>query len=402
MADNALAMTIEVLEGPRRTQTLQEGRPPGTLHLTGRLLPFRPEHGGTVRYARKQRVKTTFYPGNPAASQQVMGSTLEPSTFKGMWRDSSLGEGAAITLAALFDDLCASGASVRVTWGTQGASSGGGFLVVGQPFVRVGIMSAFEANPDRVGDIGWSMTFDWRADGAAAASAVPIVAATGLVNPSDDLEAVASELDLATATWEAAQDGPLLRPAGVAQRIADGMDQAFAATDAAAAAIRDVSGRAAGALLTPARVSGQLQGAAAGAIDALGNAVSLALSVNLLVNEARDSATDTLLLLEQRLAMIAVWDSAAERCRDAQDAAAAQAQPEVLAEVQAPAGTDLRDLALRFYGDPDAWFQIAAYNNLPGSSVPAVPTGPSDVVVATSILIPRAAQTSTGDVRQQC
>src|SRR3954468_10928771 len=96
----ANTMTIEVLEGVIRFRQLQEGQPNGMLMLDGRTLPFRP-----ITYAGKQRIKTTFYPGNPVGSQQVMGPTIDPSTFKGMWRDRYLGDGAAMSLVSIFEDV---------------------------------------------------------------------------------------------------------------------------------------------------------------------------------------------------------------------------------------------------------------------------------------------------------
>ena len=46
--------------------------------------------------------------------------------------------------------------------------------------------------------------------------------------------------------------------------------------------------------------------------------------------------------------------------------------------VRPPAGSDLRDLAVKYYGNPDLWFLIADFNDLPSSEVPANPSGPSD------------------------
>lgn len=68
----------------------------------------------------------------------------------------------------------------------------------------------------------------------------------------------------------------------------------------------------------------------------------------------------------------------------------------MIAIVRPPAGSDLRDLAVQYYGDSTLWVVIAAYpaNNLSSSEVPATPTGPSDTG-APPIYIPRLTSTST-------
>jgi hypothetical protein len=69
---------------------------------------------------------------------------------------------------------------------------------------------------------------------------------------------------------------------------------------------------------------------------------------------------------------------------------ASQSQPIVIAEVRPPAGSDLRDLAAKYYdGNSELWVLIAEFNDLDSSEVPATPTGPSDLG-APPILIPDA------------
>jgi len=80
---------------------------------------------------------------------------------------------------------------------------------------------------------------------------------------------------------------------------------------------------------------------------------------------------------------------------------AAQIVPEIIAEVVAPQGVDLRDLALKYYGDPDSWFAIAQFNDLDSSAVPPMPSGPGDVPPA-PIRIPRLQTGAEADVRQNC
>ena len=64
-----------------------------------------------------------------------------------------------------------------------------------------------------------------------------------------------------------------------------------------------------------------------------------------------------------------------------------QVQPKIIAEERPPAGSDLRDLAVKYYGDAELWALIAEFNDLDTSEVPATPTGPSDIG-APPILVP--------------
>jgi len=90
------------------------------------------------------------------------------------------------------------------------------------------------------------------------------------------------------------------------------------------------------------------------------------------------------------------WDALAELAAQRTAALEAQTLPDVIAVVRPPAGADLRDLAVTYYGDSTLWPCIAVFppNNLPTSEVPATPTGPSDVG-APPIYIPRLTSAST-------
>jgi hypothetical protein len=151
----------------------------------------------------------------------------------------------------------------------------------------------------------------------------------------------------------------------------------------------------------------------AGAARALIGATSLALDaataaeaqfIDLAAGRAllpMDDGIGLLLSKIQTFALLGSTDAVKASSAQAADGVAQQAEPEVIAEVMAPAGTDLRDLALRFYGDPDSWWAIADYNNLGTSEVPRPPTGPSDHPALT-IRIPRLQGGPQSDLRQNC
>lgn len=396
MADDALPFSIRVTEGDMSFDVLQPGKPPGQIDLVGRALPYRP-----IKYKRRQRHRTSFNPGSPSATQQLIGPTLEPTTISGIWKDRYLGDGQARLLADLFDQICARGPSVRVTWGSS-ASVGVTSTVSGSAIVRVGIIESFEFRPgEPTGgnqDIGWEMTFAWRSDGLDGASPI---AATAVVNPKDGFRDVTDSLTQSDALWQAFAQGPTARALGLPQQIKQRMDTAFGQLVTATDSIANATAAVANATVVPATFAKQVIGALSGAVQAAITAEQNILAINMLRLEVRDSAVDLLRLKDQFFTILGQLSASKERASDASTAMQAQAEPDVIAEVRAPAGTDLRDLAFQFYGDPDQWFAIAQYNGIDGSAVPSPPGGASDDPNL-PIMIPRLQAGTSSDLRMQC
>lgn len=385
-------LQVKLLEGSISTEILQSGQPPGTLMLAGRAGPFK-----GVKWGRKMRVQTTFSPGNPNGTQQVIGRTLEPTTFTGEWNDRYLGDGQAQILRALFERICDAGVSAQVTWGGALAGEPGAPVLAGDPFVRVGIMTAFTPTTDRVQDVGWEAVFDWRSAGEPAA---PAVAATGKLNPSEGFGALTDQLDLATATWTAVSQGPQFA-AGLPQVALDAMSNAFDQVTAATDTIANATAAVTSTVLIPTQAALQLIGACETGLQSIATMESVLLNVNQLALEVQDSALDLLRLKDQVLGTLQVWLGAKSSCVDAREGMQQYVESDVIAEVRAPAGTDLRDLAIKYYGDPDLWWAIARANGIDGSAVPSPPSGPSDDP-ARPIRIPRPQPGASTDLRQQC
>ncbi len=159
------AILIEELTGKKRR-----------LELRGGGLPFRP-----ASYSSETKLATQFYPGNKRGSQQVLAPTLAPSDWSGMWRtwtllrdpcqwtDTEGGTPVAIayayTLWDIFDSLKDEAQLLRVTWTNRSTPpSGLAKTVVVQrehKVVRLGRIGPFEAKPDNLDDIGWTMSFVW-------------------------------------------------------------------------------------------------------------------------------------------------------------------------------------------------------------------------------------------------
>lgn len=152
-------------------QELLDGGAAGrTVELRGSGQPFRP-----ATWKGIQKVVTTYFPGSPEATQQVLGAQDAPSEFEGMWRRTLLGRTPAMVtdqggapspivlpadLRELFDDIRARGRRLRVTWA---ATDGVG--AQRPPMVREGRLAEFTVPHDRQDDIGWTMKFDWAGRG---------------------------------------------------------------------------------------------------------------------------------------------------------------------------------------------------------------------------------------------
>lgn len=395
MADfdsQALPVQVKVLEGILSATQLQDGQPPGVVQLVGRQLPFR-----GVKFGRRMRVKTVFYPGNPNGTQQTIGSTLKPTTFNGEWPDRYLGDGQGSALAETFDSICAAGASVEVSWGGNLTGTTEAPSLSGTPIVRVGIITEFEVTYDRFQDPQWSMECEWRSKGGASA---PSISATPKINPREGFSNVVDGLQLATATLQAVQAGPQLR-LGLPSAATDALNRAFEAVTATVDTISQATGAVTSTIVIPEQAAQQLIGACKNGIDALHVMTTTILGIKLTTLEVRDSALDIIRTRDQFFTILSSSDAAGEVCVDAANGVLVNVEPDVIAEVRAPAGTDLRDLAIKFYGDPDMWYAIAAFNGIDGSAVPSPPSGPSDDP-ARPIRIPRAQPGSSSDLRAQC
>jgi hypothetical protein len=129
-----------------------EGSRPITVLLRGRAMPYT-----GVAWEGEQHSKLTWYPGNPVATQQVLGPRETNTTMGGTWKDRFIqgavvrnGDPGVITTAMqavqLLDELWRSGKRVRVQWAQ---------------FVRTGLIKRFTPTADRVQDIQWEIEFEW-------------------------------------------------------------------------------------------------------------------------------------------------------------------------------------------------------------------------------------------------
>lgn len=385
----ALPLRIKVLDGPLSVAQLMAGMPAGIVELEGWSAPFRP-----IKYGQSMRRKTTFYPGNPEGTQQIIGKTYKPTTFTGFWPDRYLGDGAARALVAVFEQILDAGASVEVTWGTGIAADDSTTAASG--YVRVGILGDFDFSPERPQDVGWEMTFEWRGKGDSFA---PPVAPADVQNPREGFQAAVGDLLTAKAASQTFLDS-LRSP--IPQAAIDAIGAAVTNIDAATQSIQAVSSIATTTANFPASTARALVGACGTAIDAATGLRDAMLSIDpakLLL-----PVDDAALYLNAKIRtffMLGTADAARASATQTADGIAAQIEPDVIAQVRAPAGVDLRDLALQYYGDADAWWSIADYNDMDSSEVPAPPIGPADRAPLL-IRIPRLQPGPQSDLRQNC
>lgn len=394
MADlnsQALPFQIRVLDGPLAAEPLGDGLPAGVVHLggPGRSGPRRP-----ISFDQEMRQKTSFYPGNPEGTQQVIGLSVKPTTIGGKWMDRYLGDGRARLLVDLFERILRSGSSLEVSWGT--GVDGAGTSTEGAGYVRVGVLSNFKYDPDRPQDVEWSMTFTWRGTGDPSA---PATTATAEVNPRQGFADAVGDTKLARETFVAYRDQRLFPITAAADRA---LSLAITDIDSATDAIQQVTSVVTSAVNFPPGAARALVAAVSLAMDAEARLARVALDADpakLLL--PTDDAIALLRAKDDTFVLLDSCDAARESGRRAREGVEGQILPEVIAEVFAPAGVDLRDLALRFYGDPDAWFAIADFNDLATSEVLPPPSGPSDRP-PDPIRIPRLQAGPQSDLRQNC
>lgn len=381
-----LAGQTEIALGTEFVVEVLEGRGKGTVAiLTGREKP----HRGTLSYEVQQQTVLTWYPGNPEASQQILGPREGPTTISGVWSDRYLGAGRSAELAAFFRDLCREGAAVRVVWTTN---------------VRTGVVRRAKTTPGvptgGAGDLAWEVEFEWRssADTRRAPSAEE---AAG--DFRDDVSASAEELE----SFYSTLDEALSRLLGSdADRFSD---EAYRAASGAAVRSPFAGTRIELDLLKRSVVELEELGRAIGedgppAVSQVERVLAAAANVAALAGSIGDvfadlfhadvSGDDSLPgVVSVALARADAFDAESEAIVRAVELgwrADELARPDAIAVVPAVSGSDLRRIAIAHYGDADLWTEIAAANGLEDSVVP------DDVF---EIVVPRVGGRAVGEGR---
>lgn len=380
--------SIKVLEGPDANDPDASTK----YTLIGRALPYT-----GVSFPTEQRGKTTYYPGNPIATQQKMGPIEKNTVIQGMWKDRFLGTGAARNIADMFRDLCRSGYQVEVSWGSLLVDNVNPDPSV-KPIVRRGYVKRITPTYDRPQDVKYEIEFEWQGDATATA---PAFTAIKQANPWDAFQAAQFDLgDMADSVVSYTEsfnaNSVLSLPTTILSAVSESLSNVYAATDFLDSIGRSINDFSQLPTNIVQRLSATTQQASISCIN-LRNSL---LSINRTWQDPTDDPFQPLQNEGIRSEMLLSADAAQEASLAAVAQAQAMILPETIAEVKPIPGTDLRDLALTWYGNPDLWFVIADYNGMSTSAVPMPPSGPSDQPIFT-IKIPRRTQSLQGGAGTQ-
>lgn len=357
----------------------QRAFPGRVIVLHGRSLPYR-----GVSWGGTQRLDVTWNPGNPVAVTQVIGQTYKPSRITGMWKDvflfdiqsaphllnfpalqrqalagsterggntfrssgsipAQLAQRARV-LRDAFELLRKEGIHVQVEWGS---------------IVRFGFISDTDFPHEREEDINYEIEFTWIGD----TDSQPRPNIRPGLDVLSLLKQLFALLDKIINTLLTA----LFAATGFLQKITSAINK----IGGFVTALLEILNKLAQFAFAPADLIGTMRanltaiklaardlfatladGSAAIAAAALGDPLQVSIGN----------------ILQQRL-RAQVQELAAFAARQ-ELVLASQMTAELLGTYTSPGGITLRDVAQRFYRNPDNWRLIAEFNGLAGSIVP--------------------------------
>jgi len=324
---------------------------PRSISLRGRSLPQTP-----LEFTGEQRTATTYYPGNPSATQQILGTTWGSTTVGGVWKYRFIGDPEKnvfsyngfpelevdrhpAILVRAFDILRDDGKPVVVTWGE---------------WQRKGILKRFSATWKLAQEVEWEAEFEWQNLGDdvlfAARPEIPgsdVLTETILL---DDI--LALEPFFVIPNFNAFIQSRLKDFRGKVGRVFDALR--FAADQST----------------TPFNTIQNLATLAAGILA----------DYEVLANKFLEEPYSQASLVDSVLDTLAVtnWQRSSGRgvgevyfaTQRTTDTYTEENAPGAIQVVITPYAITLRDLATQFYGDPDSWQLIADVNGFVDSLVP--------------------------------
>jgi len=359
MPESSSAFTIAEQTGRKRVLILKE-----------RALPYRP-----FTLSGSMRAETTWYPGNPIASMQVLGNEEAPTTITGRWADrflrsiddegravqasaiALLGTGGAgatqpvanvVELAKTVDSIRREGQVVEVTWDQQ---------------IRHGIVEQFVQNWDRAEILNWEITFKWISQGERE---VPI---------SFALEVDQKSLSAKFNTLYDQLHTSLAAPFSLVEDIQRALDEMDAIISDAIGSITDTTANITDAVLTPAtavkRTLAAMETIKEGALR-IENIVSSKAARALINTDEIDALSQGQTLTAEsyvrgvKISARLLKTTAAEQN---DTLTRRDDEQEILAVFTAHTNMDLRDVSTRFYGTQEEWRRLLKYNGLTSSKL---------------------------------
>lgn len=390
--------------GPGRSIIIDEQgvANPRRIVLKGRAMPYQ-----GVPWGGTQASKVTWYPGNPVATQQVLGPRENDTDMEGMWKDrfmpgsvivtDSSGTGGAAQalpgtgslfgngefnlaeeVVKLFNDIRRAGTILRVQWLSE---------------VRFGIIKEFEADYDRPQDIRWSMSFEWHAwdDDQSTRSATEPVNSSSIL---DAFNKVVDAVSLAPSVARAVQANLV----STISEVSDLVGTLFSSLEVFDTVL-DTPGAVVGSIRNNVgELDRLLTSIISGLVDVRWPNTASATEISgpstnpIGSSRTRSSVSKQELEFDRwRRTTAAAAASLRRTASDAVEQRFERLNPKTTRIVEVSAGTTLYDLSRRFYGSPDFASYLAGVNGLSGASVAPgtsvrVPPRPTGVVSPNSLL----------------
>lgn len=341
--------------------------------LSGRALPY---SDPGLQLEGTMRAEVRWYPGNPVGTVQVLGVEEGETTLRGMWKKRFLQEadvnggtvyatldhdplGDVEDLVALFDDVRRQGQLLHVEW---------------NHIAREGILRRFSQRWVRVRDCEWEATFVWISQAETPGDPV-FVSQPNLAEMQQGWRAALEKLKAAVKALLA----PVQAATRAIQSVANAVNDAVNTVATLVQAIADTVAAVVSAVLD--------------VVDAVRRVVAILQSIKAtfrnLVTTLQARFARTMLALSDTLGIGAATPAqtiAAERNRrgvldlvrtllkqalEQETALLKKLGPTLLGTAVAKQDEDLRDVSTRFYGTPDEWRRLAAYNSLSSSRLTA-------------------------------
>ena len=344
------------------------------LEFTGRSLPYR-----DLPFEGKMRAEFTHYAGNPIATAQLLGGEEGGTMIHGRWSDRFVSPfevddddnitGVSYPAGAAKLNNLVLGSAADIVTAVDGFRRRGQLLNFSWDFLtRVGIMTRFKHVWARHEIVDWEIEFEWISQGE------PYQPSTfAIQKPPTD---IAAQLISALQSLQAA----ILAPFAVIQSVTNAITDATDALQDVVAVASDTATKLNQLVLSPLDASKKMTAALSTAIvqaQTIGDAVVSVPSRALRVSESIASVTQGQALQAAQWARNVRIQTRALRYYAARALQETQAQgvaQPILASFLARTGLDLRQVSNQYYGTPDEWRTIAAFNGIQSSKLTAAQT----------------------------
>jgi len=346
--------TIKELTGDQRVITLKE-----------RALPYRP-----LKFSGRTRGDFTWYPGNPVATTQILGTEEAPSVFNGAWKDrfiagvtsdgiftgiaNALIDGQQIAnvsdLVDVFNDVRQSAQPLEVTWAHR---------------TRVGIMTRFDETWLTAEDVEWEMEFQWTSRGQPEQPVtIPVSPQPG--DLADKLRAGLNTLK-----------NVITAPFQVVQSFTDTVNELASEISDAIEDIESTAVQIEQQVLSPVTAAERTLAAVDLIIKDCNDLVSAVeaqpgVQLYYLLDTAETTYGDALVAADYGNSIKRAAQDIRTQCIDASASMSDESDGvDLLASFTARGDTDLRDVSQQFYGTPDQWRTLMLYNDFDDSQLTA-------------------------------